>query len=163
MSEARKSIRPVAIGIALTAIMLMFLAYAASKRRAEIDAVPRLTVLSPTDGEAVTLPLIVRFTTTAPLELQPMGWTAASYHLHAWLGNTQLMPDANDIREIAHYTYEWRLDHAPPGEHQQFHLSWADMMHNPIPEGASRQITLSVRQPVTRSLQFRSRSVAAPL
>ncbi|HUP89052.1 MAG TPA: hypothetical protein VM100_06880 [Longimicrobiales bacterium] len=145
MNETRKSIMPVVVGIALTAVLLVFLAYAASKRRAEIDAVPRLTLLSPTEGASVTLPLIVRFTSTVPLELQSMGWTAASHHLHAWLDNTQLMPAAKDIHKIDGNTYEWRIDQTPHGDQMQFRLSWADMKHNPIPEGASRQITLSIR------------------
>jgi hypothetical protein len=145
MNEPRKPLAPIFIGVALTAVLLALLAYAANKRRVEINAIPQLTLISPHSNDTIKPPFAIDFTSTEPIHLHAMGWMSGPYHLHARLGEQELMPAAADIQEIGESTYRWTVPTAVSGSSLQLKLSWANQAHQPIPEGASDAITISIR------------------
>ena len=145
MTEPRRSIAPVIIGLTITGLLLVFLAYATKRRTAELKDVPQLTLLFPAANDVLNNPVIVRFTSSQPIKLAATGWGYKRLHLHAWIDNTQYMPAATDIREISTGTYEWTLNGVQPGNDKILYLAWADASHHPIPEGASPRLTISVR------------------
>lgn len=141
--ESHKVI-PVVIGIALTAVLLGFVAYIANVRRqAEALAVPQLAILSPDAGAAVDSPLVIRFTAEQPLELNSTGWGYRTLHLHAWVNGVQYMPAAADIVRSDSSAYLWTL---PLGRGTlDLSLAWADQAHRPLTAGASETIQLRLR------------------
>ena len=135
-----KRFLPVFIGVFLTATLLAVLAYLASKRIAEISAVPTLSIISPKMNEAVDSPLVVRFTASTPVALRPTGWGVANLHLHAWVNDQQIMPAAADIHDLGAMMYEWKMPAVGRDRAIRLHLGWADMAHKPVPEGNSDEI-----------------------
>lgn len=145
MNSTRRNLLPVILGIAITGVFLVLLAYMANRRRADLAATPQLTIVAPAGDAAVDSPLVVRFTSSRQLELQSTGWGTSGLHLHATVGSTQHMPAARDISTVGANTYEWVLAAVPRGSNQALQLSWADMQHHPLPQGASSQISVTVR------------------
>lgn len=135
---------PVLIGVAITGLFLVGLGYLANARRnAESVTPPTIVVLAPGDGAAVDSPLVVRFTTQAPVELGPSGWGTAHLHLHARIGNVEHMPAAEDITRSAD-TLIWTFSTVPRGAHT-LKLGWADLSHREIATGASAPISITIR------------------
>ena len=138
--NAAQSIRPVIIGIVITVVMLAGLAYIASARRNAGPAAPVLSILSPRPAARADSPLIVRFTTTAPLSLHPTGWGTGELHLHARLNGVELMPAAADIQQTGD-TFAWTMATAPRGS-LQVRLGWADVQHRELRSGGSDTISI---------------------
>lgn len=136
---------PAVIGIAITGAFLVLLAYLASRRSAQEQSVPRLVISTPASGSAADSPLVVRFTSSAIVRLQQSGWGARSLHLHAWVGDRQLMPGAADIKGIDQQTYEWTMPLVRRAPEQQIHIGWADAAHRPIAAGRSSGVTVTVQ------------------
>ena len=144
VSSPQRTILPVIIGLSITAVLLVFLAYAAKRRTNELNSIPQLTLVYPGEAAVLDTSVVVRFTSTKPLTLAATGWGYQQLHLHAWLGDAQLMPAAADIQAVDASTYEWRIS-APPGPERVFYLAWADAHHHAIPQGASQRVTVSIR------------------
>ena len=135
---------PVLIGVAITGLFLVGLGYLASTRRnAQSMTPPTIVLLAPQDGAAVDSPLVVRFTTQAPVELGPSGWGTAQLHLHARIGNIEHMPAAADITRSAD-TLIWTFPTVPTGTHT-LKLGWADLSHRELATGASSPATITIR------------------
>ncbi|HEX6558620.1 MAG TPA: hypothetical protein VF021_04140 [Longimicrobiales bacterium] len=139
-----RSIVPVVIGIALTAALLLGLVLVTSKRNAEENAVPSLTVLAPLPQSTTDSPLVVRFRSAQPLQLGTSGWGYQQLHLHAWLNDVQYMPAASDVRRLADGSYQWSLPAVPRGP-VTLRLGWADARHRPLAAGASQDITATLQ------------------
>ncbi len=103
-----------------------------------------LTIIEPADSATVAAPLEVTFSTTAPLRLTPMGWQAEHLHLHAIVDGTEIMPGALDIRALGDDRYRWRLKSVVAGSHD-IRLVWARPDHRSIPEGASADVSFTVK------------------
>lgn len=107
-------------------------------------AVPALAVLSPAAGAELAQPASVEFDAGAPLTLGPTGWTAAGRHLHLFVGGTELMASATDLRQVSGTRYRWTLPRLPAGE-TTLRLAWSDESHRTIPDGASAPVTVRLR------------------
>lgn len=139
-----RNLAPVVIGIALTCVLLVGLAYLANQRKAaDAEPAPQLTILTPADGAALDSPLVIRFVSTRPLELKPSGWGYRSLHLHVWVDSIQLMPAASEI--IADSSqYRWLLPGVSRGR-KRLHLGWADQAHRPVTQGGSETVSATIR------------------
>lgn len=107
-------------------------------------AVPTLAILSPAAGAELAQPAAVEFDAGAPLTLGPTGWTAAGRHLHLFVGGTELMASANELRQVEGTRYRWTLPVLPAGE-TTLRLAWSDESHRTIPDGASAPVTVRLR------------------
>jgi hypothetical protein len=139
-----RSMRPVMIGVAMTVMFLILLGYLTQKRRQDLAAVPRLSITTPAPHTVVDTPLVIRFTSSPALQLQPTGWGYDRMHLHAWLNDQQYMPGATDIHVLDERTFEWILPTAVRGS-ATLRLRWADAMHRALPEGATEPVTIEIR------------------
>ena len=140
-----KRFLPVFIGVFLTAALLALLGYLANRRNAEISAVPKLIIESPKMSEVLDSPLVVRFSASPALQLRSTGWGIGGLHLHAWLNDQQIMPAADEIKEVGDRTYEWQMRSITRARAIHLHLGWADMAHKPVPEGNSDEIQFDLR------------------
>ena len=141
----RRNVVPVVIGLALTSLFLLLLAYLANARRnAERFAVPAITILAPTDGAAVDSPLVVRFSSSQPIELRASGWGYRTFHLHALVNGIQHMPAATDLvaEDSAHY--RWTLQAVSRGA-AELYIAWADQAHRPLAKGGSDTLQVTIR------------------
>lgn len=134
---------PVFIGVFLTGVFLIALAWLADQRRNAAPGAPAIEVVSPAPGAVVDSPLIVRFKTAAPVRLGAAGWGTDQLHLHARVSGIEHMPAAADIRQEGD-AFVWTLTGVPPGRHE-IRLGWADLAHRELRAGASPTIPLTVR------------------
>jgi hypothetical protein len=141
---AAKKIVPVLIGIALTIILLIFLAYISSQRRQHVVlAVPDLQIVSPLSSAAIDSPLTMRFRSTEPLELRDDGWGVRNLHLHARINDVEHMPAAADIQS-EDSLYVWILPAVRAGR-VTIQLGWADQAHRELSRGASAVAHVTIR------------------
>jgi hypothetical protein len=138
-----RSLLPVFIGIALTAVLLAGLAYLSSVRRNARPIAPTLTILQPAPGAAVDSPLVVQFTSSAPLVLTPSGWTSGTWHLHARVNQLEYMPAAAEITTLDS-SYQWVLPAVPRGA-ASIKLGWADQRHRETSIGSSDVVRTTIR------------------
>lgn len=145
MSESRRpNITAVVIGIVLTMLLLFGLRYLAIRRGAAVSPdIPALNVIAPTENAAVDSPLVVRFSSSRPITLQPSGWGAGHFHLHARIDQAEHMPAAADIVR-ADSVYEWTLPAVRRGSFS-VQLGWADMQHRELATGKTPPIWATVR------------------
>ena len=129
MNDAPNRLLPVLIGMALTVVLLAALGYLANLRRNAVSSPPTLTVIAPAMAPADS-PLIIRFTSTAPLELTSNGWVSSQWHLHARVNDVEYMPAAAEITTDG-AGYRWTLPAVRRGP-VTFHLGWADQAHREI-------------------------------
>ena len=108
------------------------------------DEVPPLELVYPADGEEVDPPLKVGFRSGAPISVQPGGWGAGGYHLHAELSGREAMPGAEDIRRLPDGSYEWTVRGAPAGA-GTLRLMWSDEAHRPVEARATAPIEVILR------------------
>lgn len=141
----RRNLMPIVIGIAFTCVFLVLLAYLAQRRKSAGQDVPQLLVTNPLANAVVDSPLVVRFTSSAPIELQPTGWGYQHMHLHAALDNEQYMPAAADITQVDSVTYDWLIAAPRSPRPRHLHLGWADMAHRPLPYGGSTPVEVTIR------------------
>ena len=114
------------------------------RARSAVTRPDSLTILAPSDSATVAAPLTITFATSATLRLGPMGWQAGSYHLHALVDGSDLMPGAVDVQALGGGQYRWTLKSLAAGTHT-IRLVWARRDHRSIPEGASQEIFVAVQ------------------
>lgn len=140
-----RKLLPIAIGMALTGLLLATLAYLASARnQVESRAIPQLSITAPVAGAVLDSPLVIRFTSPEPIHLQPTGWGYRRLHLHAWVNGVEIMPAAADISMLQPGSYSWTLAGIAPGV-RRLYVGWADMSHRPITPGGSDTIGVQIR------------------
>ena len=139
-----KRIAPVLIGIAITIVFMVGLAYLARSRRAAGSATPpQLQLIMPRGNAVVDSPLVIRFVSTEPLALQPGGWGARNLHIHARINDIEHMPAAGDIA-VADSGYLWTLASAAKGQ-AVLEIGWADHAHRELAAGKSDVVTVTIR------------------
>lgn len=144
MPESRPSpIVPVAIGIVLTAALLIGLGYLASQRRNAPSGPPSLTLLAPAHGQVVDSPLVLRFASTLPITATPNGWLAGQWHLHARVNGIEYMPAAADI-SAGDTAYAWVLNAVPRGS-VSIQMGWADLRHREAVSSRTAEIHVIVQ------------------
>jgi hypothetical protein len=144
VTPARRSVLPVAIGIALTCAFLLLLAYLGQRRDGQPRVVPDLTILSPLAGAAVDSPLIIRFSAAPDVSLLPTGWGFERLHLHAWIDGVAYMPAASDIRTTGPGTHHWTIPVARRGR-RHVQLGWADAVHRELGSGRSDAVEILIQ------------------
>ncbi len=132
-----------AIGGAMIVLALILFVNALI-RPSVTDGPPRLELLEPTSGDIVSQPLTIRFSSTAPLTVQPGGWGVPSFHIHVEVAGVELMPNPNDLRPAAVGEYLWELPTLESGP-TTMQLFWADAAHRAVADGSSRTIEIEVR------------------
>lgn len=106
---------------------------------------PRITVVEPASGTAVSGPFAIVFETPARVARDSTGWVAdGRYHLHATVGGAELMAGAADVRSLGGRRFRWLIPGLPPGEHR-IRLQWSGPDHRTLREGGSAPFTLLVR------------------
>ena len=106
---------------------------------------PRITVVEPASGTAVSGPFALVFETPARMVRDSTGWVAEGrYHLHATVGGVELMAGAADVRSLGGRRFRWLIPGLPPGEHR-IRLQWSGPDHRTLREGGSAPFTLLVR------------------
>jgi hypothetical protein len=139
----RPSALPAALGLALAALLILGLGLWTATRRKTDPGSPSVTVIQPARDTVVSHQLTLRFSSSLPLSLQPTGWGAGRYHLHALVNGQERMAAAADIRTLSDSTYEWQLADLPDSARIQ--LVWALPNHRRLTQGASRLIRVHVR------------------
>lgn len=135
---------PAIIGFLVAGALILAVGFVAGMRDGSSDGgVPALTVLGPADGDTVTNPVTLEFTTPAPLRLGTAGWTAGDMHLHLMVGDVEHMPAAADIT-AGDTSFAWRLPSLPAGTHRVY-LTWAGRHHGNL-QGTTDTLHLHVRQ-----------------
>lgn len=135
---------PAIIGFLVAGALILAVGFVAGMRDGSSDGgVPALTVLGPPDGDTVTNPVTLRFTTPAPLRLGTAGWMAGDKHLHLMVGDVEHMPAAADIT-AGDDSFAWRLPALPIGTHRVY-LTWAGRHHGNL-QGTTDTVHLHVRQ-----------------
>jgi hypothetical protein len=133
---------PVFIGVGLTILFLIALAYLADRRRNTQPVVESIDLIEPAAGAVVDSPLVLRFATTAPLALTPSGWGTEELHLHARVDGVEYMPAAADI--VRHGSaFVWTLPTVRRGSHT-VRVGWANLAHRELSAGAA-EVQISVR------------------
>jgi hypothetical protein len=106
---------------------------------------PRITVVEPASGTAVSGPFAIVFETPARMARDSTGWVAEGrYHLHATVGGAELMAGAADVQAVGGRRFRWLIPGLPPGEHR-IRLQWSGPDHRTLREGGSAPFTLLVR------------------
>jgi hypothetical protein len=146
MSETqRPNFLPVIIGIALTCVLLGALGYLANRRsKVQNEPPPSLGITSPAPGMATDSPLVIRFTSSHPLDLRASGWGHDNFHVHAVVNGTEVMPAAADIVRADSQHYEWTIAGIPRGS-ATYYLAWADQAHRPLRQGATDTVRFTIR------------------
>ena len=138
--EPRPSLAPVIIGISLAAFTLLGLGLWVSQRDPR-PTHPSITLISPAADTVSADSITLVFETSVPLTLQPTGWGAGRYHLHAVAGNVELMPGAAQIKPISGNRYNWTIP--PVASATPIQLMWSLPNHRRLSQGASHQVTVS--------------------
>lgn len=136
------------VGAAMLALALAFfvrsLLPGGSDRGAAPPPVPALAILSPAPGTVLDQPAAVEFDAGAPLVLGPAGWAADGRHVHLFVGGTEVMATATDVRRVSGTRYRWTLPRVPPGE-TSLRLAWSGEDHRTLEEGASTAVPVRLR------------------
>ena len=140
VSEERRGIWPVALGIGITAVLLLGISMLAQRRRSQLSAVPELTIIAPAADASTDSPLVVHFSSDRRLVLGNSGWGVPGLHLHAWVNDVQYMPAASDISVDSGTIYSWTLPGARRGA-VAVRLGWADSTHKALSNGSSQTIS----------------------
>ena len=134
---------PVFIGVGLTVLLLIGLGYLAERRRNAAPLAQPIRIIAPAAGQAVDSPLVLRFTTSESLTLQPTGWGTERLHVHARVGGIEYMPAAADIVK-QDSVFAWTLPAVPRGTHTVT-LGWADLHHRELSAGRTPALTVTIR------------------
>jgi hypothetical protein len=133
---------PVFIGIGLTILFLVGLAYLADRRRNVQPDAQSIDLLEPAAGAVVDSPLVARFATAAPLTLSASGWGTRQLHLHARVDGVEYMPAAADIVREGD-VFVWVLPAVRKGPHT-LRVGWANLAHRELSTGAA-EVHITVR------------------
>ncbi|HEX6309734.1 MAG TPA: hypothetical protein VFZ69_16275 [Longimicrobiales bacterium] len=134
---------PAIIGFLIAGALLVAASMLADSRDDTAGDVPALEIVRPATGDSVANPVSLEFRTPAPLHLDDaMGWAADDLHLHAMVGDREVMPAAADIQPRGD-GFLWRLPMLEPGTHR-IHLTWAGRHHGNL-RGPADTITVHVR------------------
>lgn len=130
MAEAAPTRTPAIIGFLIAGAAILGASFLASTLdRSDDDGVPPIAILAPLDGDTAAEPVTIHFRTSAPLSLhRGMGWMAGDLHLHAMIGDRELMPAAADIEATSDSTWRWQLPVLGSGSHR-IYLTWAGRHH----------------------------------
>ena len=131
----RPSLLPAIIGISLAGALILVLGFWVSRRQPADDRQPEVHLLSPGSDTTTNGSVRLQFQTTRPLALQPTGWGAGRFHLHALVNGVERMPAAADIQSLPGGDYQWLLSDLP--DSAQVQLVWALPSHQRLTEGAS--------------------------
>lgn len=132
---------PAVVGFVLAGALVLLLGFWVASRPPRVH--PQLALLAPRQDTVLHGPIRVQFQTSLPLRLQATGWGSGSYHVHALLDSTELMPAAADLRAIGPNQYEWVL---PALEKpQRLQLVWALPNHARLPMGSSSTVRIAPR------------------
>ncbi|MEW5930310.1 MAG: hypothetical protein AB1941_22855 [Gemmatimonadota bacterium] len=133
-------------GVAVLALVLALVFFVAGKTDGgEAPPPPRITLVEPRDGSMVSGPFALVFETPARMVRDSTGWLAdGRYHLHAMVGEAELMAGAADIEPLGGRRFRWNIPGLPPGEHRM-RLQWSGPDHRTLREGGSAPFTLLVR------------------
>ena len=134
-SANRPSPLPAVIGIGLAGALILVLGFWVSRRQPADDRQPEVSLLSPGSDTTTDGSVRLQFQTTRPLVLQPTGWGAGRFHLHALVNGVERMPAASDIQPLPGGDYQWLLSDLP--DSAQVQLVWALPSHQRLTEGAS--------------------------
>jgi hypothetical protein len=105
---------------------------------------PALVLLLPEDDASVGRPLVVEFSTAAPLQLDATGgWGANGLHLHMRAGPAELMPGPGDVRHYVDDRWRWTVRGLEPGSYR-VRLHWSGADHLPLDAGASEEVDVNV-------------------
>ncbi len=106
--------------------------------------VPALAILSPAAGAVLDQPAALEFDAGAPLVLGPTGWAAGGRHVHLFVGGTEVMATAADLRRVSGTRYRWTLPRVATGE-TTLRLAWSGEDHRTLAEGASAAVAVRLR------------------
>ena len=134
-SGNRPSLLPAIIGISLAGALILVLGFWVSGRPPADDGQPEVRLLSPGSDTTTDGAVLLQFQTTRSLALQPTGWGAGRYHLHAMVNGVERMPAAADIQALHDGGYQWLLSDLP--DSAQVQLVWALPSHQRLTDGAS--------------------------
>lgn len=130
---------PAVIGFLVAGAALLGVSFLASLRNSTGDDVPALEILAPTSGDTVENPVVLEFRTAVAFGHDPaLGWSAGELHLHALIGDREIMPAAADITP-GDATFAWRLPPLPPGTHH-IRLTWAGRQHGNLSRGSDTTV-----------------------
>ena len=122
---------PVIVGFLLAGAAILGVSFFVSSRQMDpdvFDDVPPLTILAPASGDSVANPVTVVFRTPGALAYdERMGWMGGDLHLHAMVGEQEIMPAATDIAP-RDSVFTWRLPALGQGTHRLY-LTWAGRHH----------------------------------
>ncbi|MGH7481074.1 MAG: hypothetical protein ACRELV_02890 [Longimicrobiales bacterium] len=141
--------RATVVALLVGGAVILGLGYWAGKRQAgDARFGPQppaaLTMIRPAAGDTLPAgPTMLRFATSAPLELTPRGWMAGSYHLHAYVDGVEHMPGAADIRALDDGRFVWTL--SLESGLRRLRLAWASGTHRALGTGSTAAITVHVR------------------
>ena len=134
---------PAIIGFLIAGALILAVGFIAGMRDGSpADGLPALAVISPADGDSLSNPITLEFTTPAPLRLGTAGWMAGDMHLHLMAGDTELMPAASDIT-AGETSFTWQLPRLPAGTHRVY-LTWAGRHHGNL-AGTTDTLRLHIR------------------
>ncbi|MEX2571460.1 MAG: hypothetical protein WD737_09135 [Gemmatimonadota bacterium] len=131
-------------GMMLIAVLLLIFGGAGDTEQAVEGTPPQMRLLSPADGDTVPSPVQLHFESDAPLSVQPGGWGAAGFHIHAEVDGREAMPGPADIRRAADGSYVWSLAAVPAGE-RALRLLWSDGQHAPVGSGSDAPISVVIQ------------------
>jgi hypothetical protein len=138
------STRVAVIGLALGGLFILALGFWLGSRP-RTPAIPALTIVEPAAGAVIDRPIELVFDVDhGRLRVGPGGWGVGTIHVHAWIDGRELMPAAADIEPIGEARYRWTIAHAEPGE-RALHIGWSDLYHQPIAEGMSATVRVTIR------------------
>jgi len=126
----------------VAAVVLLFVGGPADTGRPL--AAPALVLMEPVDGAVVPTRVPVLFHVDAELRQQPGGWGVQGMHLHARVGEVELMPGPGDVERVAEGRYRWTIGPLATGE-QTIRLVWSDDAHRPLEEGASAAVRVTIQ------------------
>ena len=138
----RPSLLPIVIGFTLAGVFILALGFWAA-HRSPGDSHPTIRLLSPSRDTVARGTVTLRFHTSVPLHLQPTGWGAGRFHIHAMVNATELMPGAASIRGLGDRVYEWSIP--APDSAATLQLFWSLPNHARVPAGASQPIRIQPR------------------
>ena len=135
---------PTIFGILLAGLAVLTIGMWVGGRDSGEDALPKLELIAPADGDTIDAPFAVTFGTNARLVKAPEGWRAGRLHLHARIDGVEHMPAAADVEVLGDGRFIWRIPGIDAGVHE-VKLLWSDPEHRPLEDGSSETARVVLR------------------
>ncbi len=119
------------IGGAMIAGAIGLLLFGGARSDGAVGELPALRLVTPVEGDVVQAPLTLTFRSELPLTQGPSGWGTGEFHLHAKVGDLELMPGPSDVIRTADGGYQWTLPWTGGGV-KTLRLFWSDANHIPV-------------------------------